>query len=119
MILAYPLNDTFFVQQCKRFCLFDAVRSDCSCFHPLYLDIDTIRGGFPPCDLNDSEVETCVENIFTQFNEELRRCNCNATCSELSYDSVPSSSLWPSKQYEKTAESNYGFGDSAPTPAGR
>ena len=43
--------------------------SDCQCFHPLYLDIDTIRGGRPPCDLSHSDTEECVENIFTQFNQ--------------------------------------------------
>ena len=91
--------------------------SDCQCFHPLYLDIDTIRGGRPPCDLSHSETEECVESIFTQFNLDQRKCTCNASCTELSYVSLPSSSVWPSKKYEDTAETNYGFGANAPAPA--
>ena len=74
--------------------------TDCQCFHPLYLDRANLRGGEPPCNLSQSAVELCVENIFSQFNTDQRRCNCNATCLEVSYDSVPSVALWPSKQYE-------------------
>ena len=59
-----------------------------------------------------------MENIFTQFNYEQRRCNCNASCEELSYDSIPSSALWPAKQYEKIAETNYGFGETSSAGGG-
>ena len=91
-------------QQCKRFCLFDAVLTDCQCFHPLYLDRADMREGMPPCDLGQTAVQNCVENIFSQFSTDLRRCNCNATCLEVSYHSVPSVALWPSKQYEVRSE---------------
>ena len=88
------------LQQCKRFCLFDAVLKDCDCFHPLYLDRDAHKHGKDPCDLGQSEVVQCLENIETQFTTDLRRCNCNATCQEVNYDSVLSSALWPSFNYE-------------------
>ena len=45
----------------------------------------------------------CVEVILNQFNRDLRRCNCNASCSEVTYDALSSASLWPSKQYEREA----------------
>ena len=90
------------LQQCQRFCLFDAVLKDCDCFHPLYLERDDHRQQKDPCDLGQTEVAQCLENIETQFTTDLRRCNCNATCQEVNYDSVLSSSLWPSFNYEVT-----------------
>ena len=88
------------LQQCKRFCLFDAVLQDCDCFHPLYLDWDGHRPRKAPCDLGRSEVAQCLENIETEFSTDMRRCSCNSTCQEVNYDSVTSSSLWPSLHYE-------------------
>ena len=88
------------LQQCQRFCLFDAVLKDCDCFHPLYLERDGHRQQKDPCDLGQTEVSQCLENIETQFATDLRCCNCNATCREVNYHSVLSSSLWPSFNYE-------------------
>ena len=88
------------LQQCQRFCLFDAVLKDCDCFHPLYLERDDHKQGKAPCDLGQSEVSQCLDDIETEFNSDLRRCNCNSTCQEVNYDAVISSSLWPSFHYE-------------------
>ena len=74
--------------------------SDCQCFHPLYLDKDDVRAGREPCDLVESATQYCVQEVINQFNRDLRRCNCNASCEEFSYRALPSVSLWPSKQYE-------------------
>ena len=30
-------------QQCQRFCLFEAVVTNCECLHPLYTDFDELR----------------------------------------------------------------------------
>ena len=42
--------------------------SDCECFHPLYLDIDSNRGELRPCDLNNDTTHTCIDTIITEMN---------------------------------------------------
>lgn len=106
------LNSTkwpYSFMQCKRFCVFDAVMQDCGCFHPLYLDIDDTRGGHPPCDLSDSEVDTCIMAIMNQFSGAQRSCPCNQSCYETEYTAAVSSSVWPAKQYEGILSLSYGF----------
>ena len=66
-----------FLQQCKRFCVLDAVMQDCGCFHPLYLDIDDTRDGKPPCDLGNSTTDLGVKGVMAQFSGALRACPCN------------------------------------------
>ena len=97
------LNSLIFLsQQCKRFCVLEAVMADCGCFHPLYLDIDGdgARGGVKPCDLGDDTTTLCIENVLNQFSAELRRCPCNQSCYETKYAASVSSAMWPAKQYE-------------------
>ena len=75
-----PIIHLFFIQflqQCKRFCVLDAVMQDCGCFHPLYLDIDDTRDGKPPCDLGNSTTDLCVKGVMAQFSGALRACPCN------------------------------------------
>ena len=95
----------FLSQQCKRFCVLEAVMADCGCFHPLYLDIDGegARGGIKPCDLGDNTTTLCIETVLNQFTAELRRCPCNQSCYETKYAASVSTSMWPAKQYEVRA----------------
>ena len=88
------------LQQCKRFCVLDAVMQDCDCFHPLYLDIDDTRHGKPPCDLSDSVTESCITAVMSQFSGELRSCPCQQACYQTQYTAAVSSALWPAKLYE-------------------
>ena len=95
--------------------------TDCGCFHPLYLDIDTNREDREPCDLNNETVNTCIAHIMTQINRAdrqqqnisnitqsqtirisyiIRLCNCNASCTEETYEVLLSASKWPSNQFE-------------------
>ena len=86
-------------QQCKRFCVFDFVKEDCGCFHPLYLDVDDTRGDVPPCDLADSTVEACIDDILSQLSTDDRTCPCNQSCYETKFTPLVSSTAWPSYQY--------------------
>ena len=106
-----------FVQQCKRFCVLNAVMQDCGCFHPLYLDIDDTRDGKPPCDLGNSTADLCIKGVMAQFSGALRACPCNQVsilrnkcylyiilllkaCYQTQYTAAVSSAMWPAKQYE-------------------
>ena len=83
----------------------EAVLRDCDCFHPLYLDSDDHRDRRSPCELGKPEVSQCLANIETEFTRDLRRCHCNASCEEVSYNSVLSSSLWPARRTRSTSTS--------------
>ena len=98
----YTPHKLFLSQQCKRFCVLEAVKADCGCFHPLYLDIDGegARGGIKPCDLGDNTTTLCIDTVLNQFTAELRRCPCNQSCYETKYAASVSTSMWPAKQYE-------------------
>ena len=89
-----------YLQQCKRFCVLDAVMQDCDCFHPLYLDIDDTRHNKVPCDLSDSETDSCIKAVMTQFSRELRSCPCQQACYQTQYTAAVSSAFWPAKLYE-------------------
>ena len=92
----------FHSQQCKRFCVLEAVVTSCNCFHPLYLDIDGdgARGGKEPCDLANTTTTLCIDEVLNQFTAELRRCPCNQSCYETEYGASVSSSMWPAANYE-------------------
>ena len=78
--------------------------ADCGCLHPHYIDIETTHIHAQPCDFSEPDHMACVGGILNQFNRDLRRCNCNASCSEVAYDALSSASLWPSKQYAPEAK---------------
>ena len=41
----------------------------------------------------------CFSGIFEAYDNETRKCSCNVACNEFSFNSVVSTSTWPSNQY--------------------
>ena len=80
--------------------------ADCGCFHPIYLDIDNTRHGKEPCNMGDSDTDTCIKAVMGQFSKELRSCPCEQACYQTEYTAGVSSALWPSKQYEVNQSSS-------------
>ena len=83
--------------------------SDCGCFHPLYLDIDSVRQGQPACNLADDSTSACISDIMNQFISDARSCPCDQACYETKYNAITSSTSWPARQYLPNAMINYGF----------
>ena len=72
------------------------------------MDVDSNRGTNKPCDLKNDTINTCVEDIMIQINQDLRHCNCNPSCEEEHFEALLSVSTWPSKQYEVRSSGHRG-----------
>ena len=95
--------------QCKRTCSFSQILLECGCYHPIFLDLDA-KSDWTTCDLASNSTDyTCVEYILSEMDSQNRICNCNVSCNDVDYEMYLSNSNWPSKQYEATAASLYGY----------
>ena len=95
--------------QCKRACSFSQILLECGCYHPIFLEMDA-QPDWRTCDLSSNSTDyACVEMIMTELDQQNRICNCNVSCSDIDYEMYLSNAKWPSKQYEATAASLYGY----------
>jgi len=74
---------------CQRFCVQHAVEQECGCFHPLLppssLDLCA-------CALTDNGADSeCVLGTSIEFDIGKRSCDCQASCQELDYEKLVSS----------------------------
>lgn len=65
--------------------------------------------GMEPCDLTQDD--SCHSQILDQFAENRRNCSCEVNCEDTDYDAYMSQSKWPSKMYETSAASSFGYAD--------
>ena len=95
--------------QCKRACSFSQILIECGCYHPIFLETDA-QADWRTCDLSSNSTDyACVEMIMTELDQQNRLCNCNVSCGDIDYELYLSNAKWPSKQYEDTAASLYGY----------
>ena len=102
-LLIFIYHLLVYLQQCQRFCIFDTIKRNCECLHPLYYDMDNLPG-IAICNLNNSTIDSCVRNQILNKNASLTGdstdCPCHQACSEAQIRTALSSASWPSEQFK-------------------
>ncbi|XP_071965394.1 epithelial sodium channel subunit alpha-like [Antedon mediterranea] len=78
---------------CKKFCLQNELEENCGCVSDIYIDA-------PKCDFLNKTQQKCQQLIETLATEDKLDCNCPLRCTEVSYYTSISTSLWPSERYQ-------------------
>ncbi|XP_077862884.1 uncharacterized protein LOC144345072, partial [Saccoglossus kowalevskii] len=77
---------------CQKTCLHDFIDRECEC-------VDTLLVNKTRCKLLDREQDMCKQLMAYFYQSGVLPCECSVPCSEKTYESTISQSLWPSNKY--------------------
>lgn len=79
---------------CQQSCLQKKLREKCNCVDKVIDDDEDVR-----CNLLNRTHETCRQQIYYLFDNQVLGCYCPAACLDLDYQTKVSHSIWPSPAY--------------------
>ncbi|XP_033634310.1 degenerin mec-4-like [Asterias rubens] len=91
-------NTTYSLKACERSCYQNQVIKECKCFDPHYPNLPD--SGVFPCELTDEKAIDCLTKLDDMYKNDSLQCDCYQACSETTYLTSVSSSVWPADKYE-------------------
>ena len=89
--------------KCKKFCIQRKVALSCNCGDTFEWDFSANATIYNKtmflCDIWDPSVKECLDNVYSNFTQDLYTCACPVACKQRDIVYASSSTEWPTEAY--------------------